>query len=153
MYAATYNCIRHLPDIRYDFTSRGTTVGNTLPAVAFPSCNQHTPVFTVPYPGPGGPWQPVHRSFQCKKVMASLSPWHMWPLNIRWRSCTKMCHWLRGITLSSNQYFATNWFWWLTPISAKGACIAWYWSLYLNVFVHHLCEVIDKAPLWMLHCY
>ena len=73
----------------------------------------------------------------------------MWPLNIRWRSCTKMCYWLRGITLSSNQYFATSWFWWLTPISAKGACIAWYWSLYLNVFVYQWCEVIDKAPLWI----
>ena len=25
-----------------------------------------------------------------------------WPLNIRWRWCTPMCHWLRHITLSSN---------------------------------------------------
>ena len=25
-----------------------------------------------------------------------------WPLNIRWRWCTPMCHWLRDITLSSN---------------------------------------------------
>ena len=56
-YAATYNCIRHLPDIhiQYDVTSWVTKVGNALPAVAFPSRNQHTAVFTGPYPGPGGP--------------------------------------------------------------------------------------------------
>ena len=55
MYAAKYNRIRHLPDIRYDVTSRVTTVGNVLPAVAFPSCDRHTVVFTGPYPGPEGP--------------------------------------------------------------------------------------------------
>ena len=53
-YAATYNCIRHLPDVRYDVMSRVTTVGNALPAVAFPSHDRHTAVFTEPYPGPEG---------------------------------------------------------------------------------------------------
>ena len=75
-YAATHNHICHLPDVRYDVTSQATTIGNALLAVAFPSRNQHIVVFTGPYPGPRGPWQPVHWSFQCKKVMASLSPWH-----------------------------------------------------------------------------
>ena len=51
MYVATYNRICHLPDIRYDVTSRATTVGNVLPAVAFPSRDQHTVVFTGLYPG------------------------------------------------------------------------------------------------------
>ena len=27
---------------------------------------------------------------------------HQWSLNIRWRWCTPMCHWLHDITLSSN---------------------------------------------------
>ena len=53
-YAATYNRIRHLPDVQYDITSWATTVGNALPAVAFPSRNRHTTVFTGPYPGPEG---------------------------------------------------------------------------------------------------
>ena len=72
-----YNHIRHLPDIRYDVMSWATTVGNALPVVAFPLHNWQTVVFTGPYPGPRGPWQLVHRSFWCKKVMASLSPWHI----------------------------------------------------------------------------
>ena len=54
-YAAMYNCVRHLPDVRYEFTSRVTTVGNVLPAVAFLSRDRHTAVFTGPYPGPEGP--------------------------------------------------------------------------------------------------
>ena len=53
-YAATYNRIRHLPDIRYDITSRVTTVGNALPAV-FLSRDRHTAGFTGRYPGPEGP--------------------------------------------------------------------------------------------------
>ena len=55
MYVATYNRIHHLLDVQYDVTSRATTVGNALPAVAFSSHEQHTVVFTGLYPGPPGP--------------------------------------------------------------------------------------------------
>ena len=53
-YAATYNRICHLPDVRYDITSWVTTVRNALPAVAFPSRDRHTMVFTGPYLGTEG---------------------------------------------------------------------------------------------------
>ena len=88
-YAATYNRIRHFPDVWYDVTCRATTVGNALPAVAFPSHDWHTAVFTGPYPGPRGPWHPVYRSFRYKKVMASLSPWHI--LAFSSQSCGERC--------------------------------------------------------------
>ena len=54
-YVAMYNRICHLPDIRYDVTSWATTVGNALPAFAFPSRDQHTAMFTGLYPGLPGP--------------------------------------------------------------------------------------------------
>ena len=54
-YAAMYNRICHLLDVQYDVMSRVTTVGNALPAVAFPSRDRHTAVFTGQYLGPEGP--------------------------------------------------------------------------------------------------
>ena len=72
--AAMYNCIRHLPDVRYDVMSRATTVGNALPAVAFLSRDQHTTVFTGPYPGPEGPDTRYTSISGTKRLWLWLSP-------------------------------------------------------------------------------
>ena len=73
-YVATYKRICHIPDVRYDIMSRATMVGNALLALAFPSRDRHTMVFTGPYLGREGPdtrytglsstkrsWLPYHR--------------------------------------------------------------------------------------------
>ena len=52
MHTAMYDCVRPLPDVRYDVMCRATTTGNVLPVVAFPSCNCHTVVITGPYSVP-----------------------------------------------------------------------------------------------------
>ena len=46
-----------------------------------------------------------------------------WPLNIRWCWCTTMCHWLRDITLSSNDFLH---FYTFTQLSGKfGQTTGW----------------------------
>ena len=46
MHTVTYDRVHPLPDVQYDITCRGTTTGNVLPVVAFPSRNCQTMVIT-----------------------------------------------------------------------------------------------------------
>ena len=50
-------------------------------------------------------WNPMEMF--CWRHTSFLWPYIYGSLNIRWQSCTPMCHWLRDITLSSNEVCAT----------------------------------------------